>query len=394
VGAGITRTATGSAEIGDLTEDERALRDLVRDFSAGEVAPHAARWWEEERCPVELFQRMGALDLMGLLAPEEHGGTDVSMTALVAALFELAKVDQSIAAAWQCHLTIGSIPLVKFGSDAQKERWLRPLASGERLGSFALTEQDAGSDAGGIRTLAERSADGAWTLTGTKTFISNAGTDISLGPVVLARLPGGGERSFVSMLVPAGTEGYAPGPKLRGIGWHALDTRELTFDGVALGDEHVIGEPGRGLAQFLETLDIGRITVATLGIALAEAVLELALAHALQRMQFGQPISKFQGIQFKLADMAAQLEAVKLLVYRSARLCDLGLPFAKESAMAKLLASELAMKAATEAVQIHGGNGYMHEHPVARFFCDAKILEIGEGTNEIQRIVIARHLGC
>jgi alkylation response protein AidB-like acyl-CoA dehydrogenase len=382
-----------------LTTEERSLRDLVREFAEAEIAPHAARWWEEETCPTDLFRSMGRLDLMGLLAPEEHGGTNVSTTAVVAALFEVAKVDQSIAACWQAHLTIGSMPLIKFGTDEQKERWLRPLATGERLGSFGLTEPGAGSDASGIRTSAERSA-GGWKLTGSKVFISNAGTDMSLGPVVLARDASnangdsGASDSFMSVLVPVGTPGFTLSPKLRAIGWHSLDTRGLSFDGVVLDDDHVIGPPGRGLAQFLAVLDIGRITIATLGIALAEAVLDLSLDYARQREQFGRPISKFQGIQFKLADIAAQLEAVKLLVYRAAQLRDHGEPFGKEAAMAKLLASELAMKAASEAVQIHGGYGYTHEYPVSRFFCDAKVLEIGEGTNEIQRMVIARHLGC
>jgi alkylation response protein AidB-like acyl-CoA dehydrogenase len=377
--------------VAELSSAEQGLRDLVREFAQGEVAPHAAEWWEKEQFPADLFRRMGELDLMGLLAPEEHGGTDVSTVALVAALFELAKVDQSVAAAWQCHLTIGSIPLIRFGTEEQKERWLRPLAAGERLGSFGLTEAEAGSDASGIRSLARHGVEG-WRLDGSKTFISNAVTEMSLGPVVLARTEA--EDSFVCLLVPVGTPGFTWGTKLRGVGWHALDSRELSFDGVVVPDDHLIGEAGRGLAQFLETLDVGRITIATLGIALAEAVLELALDYAKQRRQFGRPISKFQAIQFKLADIAAQLEAVKLLVYRAAQLRDAGRSFAKESAMAKLLASELAMKAATEAVQIHGGYGFLREYPVARFFCDAKVLEIGEGTNEIQRIVIARHLGC
>jgi alkylation response protein AidB-like acyl-CoA dehydrogenase len=381
-----------------LTEEDRALRDLARDFAHGEVAPHAARWYEEERCPVELFARMGELDLMGLLAPEEHGGTNVSTVALVAALFEVAKIDQSIAAAWQAHLTIGSIPLIAFGSEAQKERWLRPLATGEKLGSFGLTEPGAGSDASGIRTTATRHGDG-WELNGTKVFISNAATEMSLGPVVLARVGGegagdNGSGGYASLLVPRGTPGFTHGPKLRGIGWLSLDSRELSFEDVALGDEHVIGDPGLGLRQFLAVLDVGRITVATLGIALAEAVLEMALEYARERHQFGQPISKFQAIQFKLADIAAQLEAVKLLVVRAAQLRDAGEPFGREGAMAKLLSSELAVKAASEAVQIHGGYGYMQEYPVSRFYRDAKVLEIGEGTNEIQRIVIARHLGC
>jgi alkylation response protein AidB-like acyl-CoA dehydrogenase len=220
---------------------------------------------------------------------------------------------------------------------------------------------------------------------------------MSLGPVVLARVADNmddGKPAYASLLVPRGTPGFSHGPKLRGIGWSSLDSRELTFDDVALPDEHLIGRAGRGLSQFLAVLDVGRITVATLGIALAEAVLEMALEYARERRQFGRPISKFQGIQFKLADIAAQLEAVKLLVVRAAQLRDAGEPFGREGAMAKLLASELAMRAASEAVQIHGGYGYMQEYPVSRFFRDAKVLEIGEGTNEIQRIVIARHLGC
>jgi short/branched chain acyl-CoA dehydrogenase len=381
-----------------LTEEDRSLRDLAREFAHGEVAPNAARWYEEERCPVELFARMGELDLMGLLAPAEYGGTNVSTVALVAALFEVAKVDQSIAAAWQAHLTIGSMPLIAFGTEAQKERWLRPLAGGEKLGSFGLTEPGAGSDASGIRTLARRQGHD-WLLNGSKVFISNAATEMSLGPVVLARVAedgavGDGKPGYASLLVPRGTPGFSHGPKLRGIGWLSLDSRELTFEDVVLDDDHVIGDPGRGLSQFLAVLDVGRITVATLGIALAEAVLEMALEYARERRQFGQPISKFQAIQFKLADIAAQLEAVKLLVVRAAQLRDAGEPFAREGAMAKLLASELAVKAASEAVQIHGGYGYMQEYPVSRFYRDAKVLEIGEGTNEIQRIVIARHLGC
>jgi alkylation response protein AidB-like acyl-CoA dehydrogenase len=379
-----------------LTAEDRALRDLAREFAQGEIAPHAARWYEEERCPVELFAKMGALDLMGLLAPEEHGGTNVSTVALVAALFEVAKIDQSIAAGWQAHLTIGSMPLIAFGTEAQKERWLRPLATGEKLGSFGLTEPGAGSDASGIRTTATPQDDG-WLVNGTKVFISNAATEMSLGPVVLARLAGeaeNGRPGYASLLVPRGTPGFSHGPKLRGIGWLSLDSRELTFADVALDGDHLIGQPGRGLSQFLAVLDVGRITVATLGIALAEAVLEMALEYARERKQFGRPISKFQAIQFKLADIAAQLEAVKLLVVRAAQLRDAGEPFGREGAMAKLLASELAMRAASEAVQIHGGYGYMQEYPVSRFFRDAKVLEIGEGTNEIQRIVIARHLGC
>jgi alkylation response protein AidB-like acyl-CoA dehydrogenase len=378
----------------ELNTEEAALRDLAREFAKGEVAPNAATWWHENRFPVELFEQMAGLDLMGLLVPERYGGTDVGTVAAVAALFEVAKADQSIAAAWQAHLTIGTMPLLAFGSEAQKQRWLVQLASGEKLGSFGLTEPEAGSDAGGIRTKLSGGEDG-WRLDGTKVFISNAATEISLGPVVLARAPAPeGKRAYASVLVPLGSEGFSFGPKLKGLGWHSLDSRELTFDGVEIDEDQLIGELGGGFAQFLAVLDVGRITVATLGAALAEAVLEMALDYAKQRHQFGRPLSKFQAIQFKLADIASQLEAVKLLIFRTAQLRDEGKPFSREGAMAKLLASELANKAASEAVQIHGGYGYMHEYPVSRFYADAKVLEIGEGTNEIQRIVIARHLGC
>jgi alkylation response protein AidB-like acyl-CoA dehydrogenase len=378
----------------DLTPEQEQLREMCRDFAAGEIAPKADRWWHEERCPTELFRQMAGLDLMGLLVPEEYGGTNVSTIAAVAGLYEIGKVDQSIAAAWQAHLTIGSLPLAVFGNEDQKQRWLRPLATGEKLGSFGLTEPDAGSDAAGIRTQATLD-DGAWVINGSKVFISNAATDISQGPIILARLPNEeGKPRYGNLIVPTGTPGFATGEKMHGIGWHALDSRELTFTDVRVGEDHLIGQEGRGLSQFLSVLEAGRITVATLGISLTAAVLDMSLEYARHRQQFGQPLSKFQAIQFKLADMAAELEAARLLVFHAARLRDAGRPHSKECAMAKLVATRLAMRAASEAVQIHGGYGYMHEYPVSRFFCDAKVLEIGEGTNEIQHLVIARHLGC
>ena len=380
----------------ELSEEERSLQELCRDFAANEVAPNAAGWWHEERCPVELFKAMGELDLMGLLVPQEYGGTEVSTTGMVAALLELARADQSVAAAWQAHLSIGSLPLLAFGSEEQKQRWLVPLARGEKLGSFGLTEPGAGSDVASIATRATR-RDGGWGINGSKTFISNAATEMSLGPVVLARsaeAEEGKRPGFGTFLVPLGTDGFTHGPKLRGIGWHALDSRELNFDGVVLGDDHLIGDPAGGMRQFLSVLDVGRITVATLGVGLTEAVLELALAYAKERRQFGRSIAKFQAIQFKLADVAAQLEAVRVLLFHTAALRDAGKPFAHQAAIVKLLAARLAVSAASEAVQIHGGYGYMYEYPVSRFYCDAKVLEIGEGTNEIQQLVIARNLGC
>jgi alkylation response protein AidB-like acyl-CoA dehydrogenase len=382
----------------ELNDEERGIRDLCRDFAAAEIAPHAARWWQEERCPTEVLRKMGKLDLFGLLVPERYGGTETSARAMVAGLLEIGRVDQSLAAAWQAHLTIGTLPLLAFGNEAQKERWLVPLASGEKLGSFGLTEPSAGSDVAAIRTRAVR-RDDDWEINGSKTFISNAATDMSLGPVVLARTAGSdgsGEDapSYASFMVPLDTEGFSFGPKMRGIGWHALDSRELSFDGVLVGEDHLIGEEGGGLRQFLAVLDVGRITVAALGIGLTEAVLQLALEYAKQRRQFGKAISEFQAIQFKLADIAAELEAVRLLLFHTAGLRDAGRPFGREGAIVKLLAARLAVRAASEAVQIHGGYGYMYDYPVSRFYCDAKVLEIGEGTNEIQQMVIARSLGC
>jgi short-chain 2-methylacyl-CoA dehydrogenase len=382
----------------DLDDDEVGIRDLCREFAAAEIEPEAARWWQEERCPTEVLRKMGELDLLGLLVPERYGGTGMGARAMVAGLLEIGRVDQSLAAAWQAHLTIGTLPLLAFADEAQKERWLVPLASGEKLGSFGLTEPGAGSDVAAIRTQAVRRTAG-WMINGSKTFISNAATDMSQGPVVLTRTAGadrsnGSAPGYATFVVPKGTEGFSFGPKMRGIGWHALDSRELAFDGVLVDDDHLIGELGGGLRQFLEVLDVGRIAVAALGVGLTEAVLQLALDYAKQRQQFGQAISKFQAIQFKLADIAAELEAVRLLLFHTAGLRDAGRPFAREGAMAKLLAARLAVRAASEAVQIHGGYCYMHEYPVSRFYCDAKVLEIGEGTNEIQQMVIARHLGC
>jgi len=300
-----------------------------------------------------------------------------------------------VAAAWQAHVTIGSLPLLLFGDDDQRERWLRPLAEGRALGAFGLTEPDAGSDARGISTRAEPH-DGGWMLNGRKTFISNAGTDMSFGVTLLARVgpTGEGAPRYASFVVEQGTPGYTMGPKMRGIGWRGLDTRELFFDDVWVPGDHLVGDADMGLSQFLRTLEVGRISIAALSLSLTQAVLDLAKAYAGQRVQFGQPIAKFQAVQFKLADIATELEAARWLTYRAAARRDAGEPFHKEAAMAKLKASRLAVWAASEAVQIHGGLGYMLDTPVARFYCDAKVLEIGEGTNEIQHLVIARALGC
>ncbi len=378
-----------------LSEAEQDLADLCRDFAQQQIALRAPLAWAEARCPTDLLREMGELGLLGMLIPEEWGGIGMSTTGFVAAMEQIGLADQSVAAAWQAHVTIGSLPLYLFGNDAQRERWLRPLAEGRLLGAFGLTEPDAGSDARGISTRAERQ-DGGWLINGHKTFISNAGTDMSFGVTLLARVqPTEGERPrFGSFVVEKGAAGFTTGPKMRGIGWRGLDTRELYLDDVFVPDDQLIGDPDMGLRQFLQALEVGRISIAALSLSLAQAVLDLATAYARERVQFGQPISKFQAVQFKLADIATELEAARWLTYRAAYLRDRGQPFLKEAAMAKLKASRVATWAASEAVQIHGGLGYMLETPVARFYCDSKVLEIGEGTNEIQHLVIARALGC
>src|SRR3954471_1858014 len=372
-----------------LSEAERDLVGLCRDFARNEIARRAAEAWEAAVCPTDLLREMGELGLLGMLIPEQWGGIGMSTVGFVAAMEQLGLADQSVAAAWQAHVTIGSLPLYLFGNDTQRERWLRPLAEGRALGAFGWTEPDAGSDARGIRTRAVR-RDGGWLINGRKTFISNAGTDMSFGVTLLART----DNNYATFVVERDTPGFTMGPKMRGIGWRGLDTRELYFDDVFVPDEHLVGDPELGLGQFLQTLEVGRISIAALSLSLTQAVLDLALEYAKERVQFGQPISKFQAVQFKLADIATELEAARWLTYRAAYLRDTGQPFLKEASMAKLKASRVAVWAASEAVQIHGGLGYMLETPVARFYCDAKVLEIGEGTNEIQHMVIARTLGC
>ena len=378
-----------------LTEPERDLLDLGRTYAEREIAPIAAKAWHEERCPTEVLRGLGELGLLGLLVPEKWGGIGATTVGFVGLLENLAAIDPSIAAAWQAHTTIGSLPLLLFGSDSQRERWLRPLAEGRALGAFGLTEPSAGSDVQSLRTRATRVSDG-WVLTGQKAFISNAGTDMSFGVTVLARVgeDRGGKPRFGSFIVERGTQGYAEGPKLRGIGWHGLDTRDLFFDDVWVPDDQVVGEPGAGLTQFFGALEVGRISIAALSVGTAQGAFRLALDYARQREQFGAKIASFQAIQFKLADMATEIEAARWLTYHAAARRDAGLPFRKEAAMAKLKASRVATAVTTEAVQIFGGAGYLLDSPVARFYCDAKVLEIGEGTNEIQHLVIARELGC
>ncbi|MCD4533650.1 acyl-CoA dehydrogenase family protein [Nocardioides sp. cx-169] len=368
-----------------------ALKKMVRDFAEKEIVPHAAGWSERGEFPTSVFRQLGELGLMGMLVPEEWGGMNAGMVTYVAVMEEIGRADQSVAAAWNAHSTIASLPLVMFGTDEQKERWLRPLAEGRNIAAFGLTEPGAGSDAAGITTRATRTEDG-WVIDGAKIFISNAGTDMSLGVTVLAQTGTGadGRKQFGAFFVPKGTPGFEMGEPLKKLGWHAMDTRELYFANCFVGADHLIGDPEAGLTQFLSALDPGRISVASLGLSLSQAALELGVDYAGIRSQFGRKIGEHQAIAHKVADMATQVEAARWLVYRAAWLADEGLPYRKEAAMAKLFASEVANRVSSAGVQIHGGYGWMVESTIARFYSDAKILEIGEGTSEIQRNVIAR----
>lgn len=368
-----------------------ALKQMCRNFADKEIAPHAAGWSERGEFPVDVFKQLGELGLMGMLVPEKWGGMDAGMVAYVAVMEEIGRADQSVAAAWNAHSTIASLPLSMFGTDEQKERWLRPLAEGRNLAAFGLTEPNAGSDAAGIKTRAGR-VEGGWALNGTKIFISNAGTTMTLGVTVLAQtgVDADGRKEFGAFFVPTGTAGFTMGQPLRKLGWHALDTRELSFVDCFVGEDHLIGDGTSALTQFLNALDPGRISVAALSLSLAQAALELAVDYSKTRTQFRKPISSFQAIGHKLADMATQVEAARWLVYRAAWLADEGLPYRKEAAMAKLYASEVANQVASASVQVHGGYGWMLESTISRFYADAKILEIGEGTSEIQRNIISR----
>jgi short/branched chain acyl-CoA dehydrogenase len=377
----------------DLPEETIALQQMCRDFAAKEIEPYAAEWSENEVFPSEVFHKLGELGLMGMLIDESYGGANAGLVSYVAAMEAIGAADQSVAAGWNAHSTIAVLPLATFGTEEQKQRWLRPLATGQNIGAFGLTEPTAGSDAAAIRTQARRDA-GGWLINGTKMFISNAGTDMSLGVTILAvtGVNEDGKKRYGTFFIPEGTEGYGKGQRLRKLGWHALDTRELIFTDCWLPDDHLIGEEGNGLRQFLEVLDAGRVSVAALGLSLAQAALDLAVKHASEREQFGSKLNRFQAVSHKLADMATEIAAARGLVYRAAWLGDQGRPFAQEAAMAKLYTSEVANRAASASVQIHGGYGYIRESAISRFYADAKVLEIGEGTSEIQRNVISRAL--
>jgi short/branched chain acyl-CoA dehydrogenase len=373
----------------DLSPEHELVRRTVREFAEERVAPAAEELDREHRFPYELVAELAELGLMGMPIPEEYGGGGTDTLAYAIAIEELTRVDSSVAITVAAHTSLGTMPIFLFGSDEQKREWLPQLASGQKLGAFGLTEAGAGSDAGATRTRAEL-RDGQWVINGSKIFITNAGTDIS-GLVTITALTGDGEVS--NIIVPNGTPGYELSPQMRKLGWRASDTRELSFKDAAVPEGNLLGPRGEGFRQFLEILDGGRISVAAMGVGLAQGAYDLAFRYAQEREQFGKPIARFQAVQFQLADMAVEIEAGRNLVYKAAWLKDEGRPFAKESAMAKLYTGELSHRVANAALQIHGGYGFMDESAISRLYRDQKILEIGEGTNEVQRMVIARHLG-
>src|SRR5271167_2300282 len=389
----------------DLSPDHELIRRTVREFAEGEVAPVAEELDRTKSFPYEIVRQLGALNLMGIPFPEEYGGGGGDTLAYALAVEELTRVDSSVAITLCAHTSLGTQPIYLFGSEEQKREWLPRLCSGERLGAFGLTEPEAGSDAGNTRTRAALEH-GEWVINGSKQFITNAGTDIS-GVVVITAVTGTGrgedgrggdrapvEREISNLIVANGTPGYEPGEPYRKMGWNASDTRPLTFADCRVPEENLLGPRGAGFKQFLHILDIGRIGVAAMGVGLAQGALDEALKYAKQRRAFGKSISKFQAIQAKLADMSTEIEAGRLLVYKAAREKDAGRNFTLTAAQAKLKTGRLAVRCAEEAVQIHGGYGFIEEYPVCRFYRDAKILTIGEGTDEVQQMVIARALGA
>jgi short-chain 2-methylacyl-CoA dehydrogenase len=373
----------------DLSDEHELVRRTVREFARERVAPVAEELDREHRFPYELVSELAELGLMGMTIPEEYGGAGTDTISYAVAVEELTRVDSSVAITVAAHHSLGTLPIYLFGTEEQKREWLPQLASGERLAAFGLTEPDAGSDAGATRTRAEL-RDGEWVINGSKMFITNAGTGIS-ACVTITALTGDDEIS--NIIVPNGASGYEIAPPMQKLGWRASDTRELSFRDVRVPEGNLLGPRGKGFQQFLEILDGGRISVAAMGVGLAQGAYDLAAQYARERRQFGRPIAEFQAVQFALADMATEIEAGRSMVYKAAWLKDQDRPFGKEAAMAKLYTGELSNRAANVALQIHGGYGFMDEFPISRLYRDQKILEIGEGTNEVQRMVIAKHLG-
>ncbi|MBF5030176.1 acyl-CoA dehydrogenase family protein [Micromonospora sp. ANENR4] len=377
-----------------LSDEQEALRSSVREFAREVVAPTIAEHYEQHTFPYEIVRQMGKMGLFGLPFAEEHGGMGGDYFALCLALEELARVDSSVAITLEAAVSLGAMPIYRFGTEEQKVQWLPKLLSGEALAGFGLTEPGTGSDAGGTRTRAVLDGD-EWVINGSKAFITNSGTDITALVTVTAvtgtRPDGGKELSTI--IVPSGTPGFTVAPGYSKVGWNASDTHELTFDDCRVPAANLLGERGRGFAQFLRILDEGRIAIAALAVGLAQGCVDESIKYAKERQAFGQPIGNYQAIQFKIADMEMKAHTARLAYYDAAARMLAGEPFKRQAAIAKLHASTVAVDNAREATQIHGGYGFMNEYPVARFWRDSKILEIGEGTSEVQRMIIARDLG-
>ena len=372
----------------ELTDEHEMLRSTVREFAEGEIAPHAAQWDVDHHFPVDVVQKMGELGLFGIVFPEEYGGAGGDFTSLCVAIEELGRVDQSMGITLSAGVGLGANPIFQFGTADQKERWLPDLVAGRALGGFGLTEPDGGSDAGATKTRAEL-VDGDWVINGSKAFITNCGTEITSLTTVTART----EEGISAFVVPAGTAGMIIEPPYHKLGWHASDTHGITLDDCRVPEHHLLGKPGEGFRNFLTILDDGRIAISALAVGCAQAALEMSLEYAKDRIAFGKPIGANQGLAFQLSDLAVQVENARNLTYKAAWIKDQGRPIGQIAAMAKLYSTEAAMDAVRLGTQVLGGMGFMEETPMARFYRDAKILEIGEGTSEIQRLVIARSLG-
>ncbi len=378
-----------------LNDEQQAIRQTCREFAEQEIMPKAEEMDRTGEFPYDIVRAMGELGLLGLPFPEEYGGAGADFLSYCLAIEEISRGDVSVGITMEAHTSLGATPFFLFGNEEQKQRYLTPLASGQQLWAFGLTEPGAGSDSGGTQTRATL-RNGEWHINGSKSFITNAGTDMT-GGVTITAVTGerrDGRNEITNIIVPKNTPGYYIGQPYKKMGWKASDTRPLTFEDCIVPGENILGRRGDGFKQFMQILDAGRVAIAALSVGLAQACLDAALAYAKERQQFGQPISKFQAIQFKLADMDTEIELARLMYYKAAWLHIQGKPYAREASMAKLFASEMAKRAADQAVQIHGGYGFMDEYPVSRYWRSVKINEIGEGTSEVQRMVIAKSLGC
>ncbi|HZB02919.1 MAG TPA: acyl-CoA dehydrogenase family protein [Actinomycetota bacterium] len=378
----------------DLTPEQEEFRKSVRAFSEDVIRPRAEEMDRAEELPMDIVKQMAELGLFGLPFPEEYGGQGADFLTLCLAIEEIARVDSSIAITLEAAVGLGANPILHFGTEEQKQRWLVPMAQGEIFGAFGLTEPGGGTDAEATKTTATLEG-GQWVINGSKAFITNSGTPIT-GLVTITATTGrrsDGSKEISGIIVPTDSQGFEVGPPYRKLGWRASDTHELAFNDVRVPEGNLLGKRGRGFAQFLQILDDGRIAIAALGVGLAQGCLEESVRYANEREAFGRPIGAFQGLQFKVADMQIRVETARLAVYKAAWLKEQGRPYKAAASLAKVHATDIAVTCAREAVQIHGGYGYMEEFPVARYYRDAKVLEIGEGTNEIQRILIARDLG-